>query len=88
VARGVEPDAQTEKAADKVIAEKERIVEKSEERAIIARHTLLGRIVFWGKVVLLCTALGALIYFFPVVLPVLSLAGRACSAVMNKLFTK
>jgi hypothetical protein len=60
----------TESATDKVIAEKEAIVDRAETAKVIAAHTFWGRVKLWGTVGVLLIGAGVLCYFFPFLLPI------------------
>jgi len=78
---------QTEKATDQVIAEKERIVDKTETAAVIQRHTIWGRIKLYGSLALVAAGIVALCIFFPAAIPVLLAIWRAIQAALSAIIS-
>jgi len=79
--------AQAEKAADKVIAEKEAIVFKAVKTALVARQSFWGRFLFFGKVLLAVAALVAARIFFPALIPILAALGRLIAGAFGALLS-
>lgn len=64
--------AKVEKKDDKVLIEQDKIVEKAEEKNIIAQHSFWGKVKFWGMIIGGVAGLGALMFFLPAAIPIVT----------------
>lgn len=84
-----------EKQVDTVIKKEAETIRRADERDIINKHSFWGKVKFWGIVVACAGGLGALMWFFPVIIPVVSIVARgigrgigAFFRIITELFTK
>jgi hypothetical protein len=75
-------------AGDKVIAAKERFIEKAEAEKMIAAHSFWHRVKLWGFWLSIGAALAALCYFVPVLVPVALSAGKFILGAIRKVLGK
>lgn len=75
--------ASVEADADKVLVAKEKTLEKADTAQAIARHSFWGRTFMILKLLAVAAAIGALCWFFPVVIPLLLSATHAVGYVFQ-----